>query len=87
MTDNGSANVLYLPTRLVVPIVTVEEREVVALVNRGTMAILLDVHPATVDRLADRGDFRRIYVGSMPRFDLDDFEAFKARGGCRHIGE
>jgi hypothetical protein len=87
MTDNGPAKVLYLSTRLVVPVVTVEEREVVALVDRGTMAILLHVHPATVDRLADRGDFRRIYVGSKPRFDLDDFEAFKARGGCRYLGE
>ena len=82
----GGARIIHLPNRLVVPVVRVEDREVAALVSRRAMAFLLDVHPATVDRLADRDELRRVYVGAWPKFDLDDYEAFKARGGCRELG-
>lgn len=89
MTDGRSAKIIHLPNRKVmVPVVTVEYREAVALVDRKTMAILLaGSHTATVDRLADCRELTRIFVGHKPCFDLADFEAFKARGGCRDLGK
>lgn len=89
MTDERSAKVIHLPYRKVmVPVVTVEYREAVALVDRKTMAILLaNSHMSTVDRLADREELSRIYVGAKPCFDLADYDAFKARGGCRDLGK
>jgi excisionase family DNA binding protein len=40
---------------------------------------LLNISRATVNRLLDRGEFRRVHIGRMVRIPSEDIEAFVQR--------
>lgn len=53
--------------------------------SRKTAAAYMDVHPASLDRMAVAGKITRYKVGTLARYDLEEIDAL-VRAGAQDNG-